>query len=97
MISANEKKLREISYSQKKETKINNSLNQNKISIQSKNITNFAATSFDTVKSEFTDGEGTKFYMILTGRLFKDNGVILSIFILFMCSCYWNTTLQRIY
>ena len=44
-----EKELREISCSQKKETKIHHALNENKINIQSKNIISLAAT-FDTVK-----------------------------------------------
>ena len=49
-----EKELREISHSQKKETKIHRELNQKKINIQSKNIISLAAT-FDTVKLQFAD------------------------------------------
>ena len=49
VVSEIEKELREISQSQKKETKIHHALNQNKIKIHSKNIISLAAT-FDTVK-----------------------------------------------
>ena len=72
VVSEIEKERREISHSQKKETKIDHALNQNKINIQSKNIISLAAT-FDTVKLQFTDREDANLYNILTGRLFKDN------------------------
>ena len=51
-----EKELREISHSQKKETKIHHALNQNDINIQSKNKISLVST-FDTVKLQFADRE----------------------------------------
>ena len=49
VVSEIEKELRKISHSQKKETKILHSLNQNKININSKNIIGIAVTC-DTAK-----------------------------------------------
>ena len=49
MVSETEKELRKISHSQKKETRILHSLNQNKINIKSKNIIGLAVTC-DTAK-----------------------------------------------
>ena len=72
VVSQNEKELREVSHSQKKETKIHQALNQNKINIQSKNIVSLAAT-FDIITLQFRDQEDTNHYNILIGRSFKDN------------------------
>ena len=55
-VSEIEKELREISHSQKKETKIHHALNQNDINIQSKNKISLVST-FDTVKLQFADRE----------------------------------------
>ena len=79
VVSETENKLREISHSQKKETKIKHALNQNKINIQLKN-TSLVAT-LDAVKLQYRDRENTNLYHILTARLFKDNvkRVVLSI------------------
>ena len=72
MVSQIEKELRQISHSQKKETKIHHVLIKNKFNVQSKNIISLTAT-FDTVKLQFTDPEDTNLYNTLTNRLFKDN------------------------
>ena len=49
VVSEIEKERREISHSQKKETKIDHALNQNKINIQSKKIISLALT-FDNLQ-----------------------------------------------
>ena len=72
MVSEMENELREISHSQKKETKIHHALNQDKINIQSENVVSLAAT-FDIVKLQFAGREDLNLYNILTGRLYKDN------------------------
>ena len=69
MVSEIKNELTEISRSQKKETKIKLALNQNKINIQSKNISLTAI--FNTVKLQYRDRKDTNCYNILTARLFK--------------------------
>ena len=63
MVSEIKKELREISQTQKRETKIHHALNKNKINTQSKNIISLAAMP-DTVKLQFTDRENTSLRLL---------------------------------